>query len=251
MLMAATRFILLQQLRSRAYVVIVAVGVLLVIGALAMSELSGGESARVVEDVGMAMISLAVSVAAVTLALSSFSREIASREIFFSLVQPMSRSTAYLSRFVAGVVSVTSTNVVLGALLIAILAAVGAPDPLARVFVAVAVGGLEAVVLLAIALFLGTGSSLAVSASVMAVLFIVGRLAHELETLVQRKAFGASTWVLDLSLWVLPRLDRFDLTWWAGETGWRQPVEAVVYGLVYAAGWVLLGLVRIERRDFT
>ena len=61
---------------------------------MAISELSGGESGRVVEDVGLAMISLAVSVAAVTLALSTLSREIASREIFFSLVQPMSRSTA-------------------------------------------------------------------------------------------------------------------------------------------------------------
>jgi hypothetical protein len=251
MLLAATRFIVLQQLRSRAYAVIVAVGVLLVVGALAVSELSGGESARVVEDVGLAMISLAVSVAAVTLALSSFSREVASREIFFTLVQPMSRSSAYLSRFLAGALSVTATNLLLGALLIAILAAVGGPDPLGRVFIACVVGGLEAIVLLAIALFLGIGSSLAVSAAVMSVLFVVGRLAHELETLVQRKAFGASTWILDATLWVLPRLDRFDLTWWAGESGWSQPLQVTVYGCLYAAGWLLLGLVRIERRDFT
>jgi hypothetical protein len=251
MFFAATRFIFLQQLRSRAYAVIVAVGVLLVVGALALSELSGGESARVVEDIGLAVIALAVSVAAVTLALSSFSREIASREIFFSLVQPVARSTAFLSRFAAGVFSIFVTNLLLTTLLVVILAFVGHPDPLERVFVASVVGGVEAIVLLAIALFLGTASSLAVSTSIMVVLFIVGRLAHELESLVARKAFGASNWMLELVLWVLPRLDRFDLTWWAGETGWGQPLQAVAYGVTYAAAWVTLGLVRIERRDFT
>jgi len=250
MLYAATRFIVLQQLRSRAYVVILAVGVLLVVGALALSELSGGESARVVEDIGLAVIALSVSVTAVTLALSSFSREIATREIFFSLVQPMPHSVAYLSRFLAGTFSVLVTNMILAGLFLAILAAVGAPDPLPRVFVACMVGGLEAIVLLAIALFLGIGSSLAVSASVMTALFVVGRLAHDLEILVAREAFGPTTVVLEACLWILPRLDRFDLTWWAGATGWAQAVAAVAYGVVYALGWVLLGLVRIERRDF-
>jgi ABC-type transport system involved in multi-copper enzyme maturation permease subunit len=250
MMLAAIRFILLQQIRSRIYAVTSAIGALLVVGALALSELSAGESSRVVEDLGLATISLAVSLIAVTLALSTFSREIATREIIFSLVQPIHRSTVYLSRFFAGVLSVTAMNVALSCLLVAILAAVGASDPLPRIFVASVVGGLEAIVLLAIALVLGTGSSLAVSASTLGVLFIVGRLAGELEELVRRKAFGASTWIFELSLWGLPRLDRFDLVSWAGSTGWHAPLGAITYCGIYVAGWLLLGLVRIERRDF-
>jgi ABC-type transport system involved in multi-copper enzyme maturation permease subunit len=251
MLLAATRFILRQQLRSRGYIVLVTVGTLLVVGALVLSELSGGESARVIEDIGLAVIALSVSLTAVTFALSSFSREIETREIFLTLVQPLPRSMAYLSRFFAGTVSVFLANVLLGGLFIAILAAVGAPDPLGRVFIACLVGGFEAIVLLAIALFLGTGSSMAVSASVLAVLFVVGRLAHELEILVQRGVFGAMTSILDACLWVIPRLDRFDLTWWAGQTGWMSAAQAALYAGFYSLGWVLLGLVRLERRDFT
>jgi hypothetical protein len=250
MLYPATRFIVLQQLRSRAYVVVLAVGVLLVAGALALSELSGGESPRVVEDLGLAVISLSVSIAAVTVALSSLSREIASREIFFSLVLPISRSLAYLSRFIAGVISVMLMNVMLVSALGGLLFVVGGADPLPRVVAACLVGGLEAIVLLAIAMCLGTGSSLAVSASVMSILFVVGRLAHELESLVQRKAFGATTWVLDLTLWVVPRLDRFDLTSWAGGTGWGHLFDVIAYGVLYTCAWLLFGIVRIERRDF-
>jgi hypothetical protein len=89
-----------------------------------------------------------------------------------------------------------------------------------------------------------------VSACILCVLFVVGRLAHELEALVQRNAFGPSTPILELALWGLPRLDQFDLTRWAGEAGWDRPLQACAYGLAYAAGWLLLGLVRIERRDF-
>jgi hypothetical protein len=251
MLIAATRFIVLQQLRSRAYLLVVAIGALLVAGALAMSELAGGESARVVEDLGLAVIGLSVSVAAVTLALSSFSREIQTREIFLTLVQPVPRTIAYLSRFLAGAISIFFTNIFLGGLLVALLAVVHGADPLGRVFVACMVGSLEALVLLAIALCLGLGSSLAVSTSVMTVLFIVGRLAHELEVLVQRKVFGASTWLMEAALWFLPRLDRFDLTFWAARTGWEQPLQATLYGALYVAGWVLLGLLRIDRRDFS
>ncbi len=221
--------------------------------ALAIDALAAGETSRVLTSIGLAFCALIGDVIGVVGAIVLIGREIESRQAIQLLVRPIARWVYLLSRWAALVVVVVATNLVLGvvlALLVAVSATEGA-EP-GRIVLAAVCGSLEASILIAVAILVAAGSSTTLAGVVTAVVFIVGRLDHELSLLIARKAFGGATVVVDFGHRALPQLTRFDLTGWVGGDVLSTSLLWVgAYAALYTAGVLLLASFRFSRLDLS
>ncbi len=241
---------MLQLMRSRVYLNILVAGVALVGAALAFDRMSAGEGGRVLLDVGAAFIALLVAVLAGVVSITALTREIETKVASVVTARPLTRVDYVLGRFGTAVGLVLLSNACLGGLLALVLWATGA-DHAALAFGAVMFCSFEALIVAAIAIFFGVGSSSTMSALFTSTIFILGRLTEELGRLVERGKFGDATPVLKAVHMVLPHLPAFDLTPLAhGVTvSTLDLVQRATYGTLYAAAFLSAAAYRFSRRD--
>jgi hypothetical protein len=249
-LVALTASGLVEMVRTRVYVSVIACGVLLVCGSIALTELAVGEEGRVLLDLGLAYTSLVTSALAVAIPLTTLARELRTRDAQLLLSRPIARWVYVVGRFASVAALTLVTNLVFAALLGGLLKLQTADH-----FV-VAVAGpiwqtLEAWQLSALAVFFGVGSSPAVSSVVVVLIFVVGRLSPALYEAIPRlpEALQAPVKVM----WrLIPDLGAYDLTPMAH--GAVHDVEfflrAAVVALCFISGLLLFASVRLERRAY-
>lgn len=241
----------LQLLRSRIYLNLLVSGLFLVAGALVLDRLSGGESARVLVDMGLGFISLVSAVLATLTAVLSLRREIETQEIHWLWARPISHAELILGRFLTSLALVVATQMILGSVL-ALLAFVYDGDPL-RVWLACIFASFEGAILSAIALFFGVASSSTLSTLFTTTLFILGRLSGILGSLLVAGRFDEPLErLMRIVYWILPHLPAYDLSAWTQGKADFTPIQALsgsVYGACYTAVLLSLAVQRMKSRD--
>lgn len=237
--------------RGKVFAIVVAAGAALICGALLAQELAGSEGNRVLADLGLAFISLAVDVLSGVLSVVTVAHEIETRQAHLLLARPISRLAYVAGRFlsVAGVIVIT--NVILGLLLAGLLVFEGSPEWAPTVFGAALFCSFEAFIVAALAILLGVGSSTAISALYLILLVVLGRLVVDLEAVIVAKLDGTLESVCLVLTRGLPALDRFDLTpaiHGAAMTS-TALAQTGAYGLLYTAAALALAGLRLQRRD--
>lgn len=241
---------ILQLMRTRVYLNILVAGVALVGAALAFDRMSAGEGGRVLLDVGMAFIALLVAVLAGVVSITALTREIETKVASVVTARPLTRVDYVLGRFGTAVGLVLLSNLCLGGLLALVLWATGGGH-VALALGAVLFASFEALVVAAIAIFFGVGSSSTMSALFTATIFILGRLTGELGRLVDVGKFGSATPILKGVHAVLPHLPAFDLTPLAHGVSVSavELAQRAAYGVLYAGAFLAAAAFRFSRRD--
>lgn len=241
----------LQLLRSRIYINLLVAGIGLIVCALAFDQLAGGEGRRVLTDLGLAFISLLIAVLAGTTAIMAVTREIESKHIHLLLARPLGRSELILGRFTTTAMLVVTANGLLG-LLLGLLVGVagGSPFP---VLCAVLFCSLEGLIVGALAILFGVGSSSTMSAVFTTTIFLLGRLTLPMKELLDAgKLRGPIEPLMQGAYRVLPQFFRFDLTEYARGGQALDPIPlayGATYGLCYVGMLLSFAIWRFRRRD--
>lgn len=241
----------LQLLRSRVYLNLLVAGCFLVGCALALDRLSGGESARVLVNLGLGFVALITAVLAISTSILSLRREIETQEIQWLWVRPISCTELVLGRFLTTVALVGTTQFLLGAVL-ALLSWMNGAEPW-RVWLACCFASFEGAILAAIAIFFGVASSSTISALFATTLFVLGRLTGMLGALLEAHRFqGPLEGLMRGVYWFLPHLPAFDVSdWTQGNADFTasQAATSTLYGMAYAGAVLALAVQRMKTRD--
>ncbi len=238
----------LEFLRSKLYAGLLAAGFLLILAAVALAELSLGETVNALTDLGLAFVALVTAGLGGAVTISAVSRVIASREAIAVLARPISRDTFVVSRFLASATLVLSANLLLGGLLAGLVAWFG--GHWVKTLVAALAASLEGILVCGVAMVFAVRSSAVLSASLTAVFFVLGRMDTAFFALLEKGTFGALEKPMRVVHHVLPQLSRFDLTAWLhGDAPDAIAASTCVYGLMYAAMLVLFASWRFHGRD--
>lgn len=241
-----------EAIRSKLLYVLLGFAILVILSGIVVGSLSYVESARILQDVGLAAIRLSGVAIAIFVGVSLIHAEVDRRTVYTILAKPISRAEFLLGKFF-GLVMTTWLQVTVLVVFFAMVSLLtGAPITLTH-GAAILLICVELMLMVAIATFFSAFTTPMLASFFSVGVWVVGCLTRNLRDL------GAVSDVESVRLttvWlhrVLPDLASFNLSI---EAAHGLPISAfdvwlpLVYGVGYAA-IVLLGAMAIfERRDF-
>jgi ABC-type transport system involved in multi-copper enzyme maturation permease subunit len=253
--------------RSRAIVLILTLGTLLVGLAFLASSFSPRQPQTVALDVGLSGIRFSLVLLAVFWVQELVGREVERRTVLYALSYPVSRAAYVLGRFVGIVYLLATATALLGALLW--LAVKFSGEHYAQTFgvslgwaYAASLFGLwvDAVVVAAFALLIATLSTVQMLPVALGIMFAVaGKSLGAVLDYIARGADGDPVLMnrfgplIQAIQWILPDLSRLDWRVWS-MYGVPLPEGAALYSLLmataYAAILLALAVMSFSRREF-
>jgi len=245
--------------RNRIFYGIVAVAVLLLLFSLVLSDLAlVDQKARLVQDFGLLVVPLLCVLTGVIMGVVLLQKEIEKKTLYAILPKPIRRGEFLLGKFLGLCVLLAAELVALAVCWVAVLAMRGG-ELTGPLMLALALSYVEIVLVTAIATFFSALSSPVLSGVMTVGLFACGRVSYVITDLMTATKgifveIEFMRWLGRALVAVVPDLSTFNI---ADEVllGWDVPtpyvIDAVGYGLSYAAVFLILGLIVFERRDLT
>ena len=236
-------------LRRKVQVNLLMFALLLVILSLVLSGLTLGEAHRIAADLGLTAMEAIGSLIAVFLGAGLVAGDVERRVLFPVIAKPVSRAEYVVGRYLGLAATLLLNVAMMGATLAAMLVLdEGSARPLDLALLsAVAMIGVQFVVVAAIAVLFSSVTSTTLAAIFALALTVAGHLSNDLRTL----WVGAGAW-LGKALWyLLPNLGALSLN---EHVVYRTPPPAtawlaVLYAMLYAAAALALAAAVFERRD--
>jgi ABC-type transport system involved in multi-copper enzyme maturation permease subunit len=245
--------------RNRVMMVLLLFAVLLILGSVTMGKLSLQDEARIIQDLGLAAISLFGVIIAVYLGVTVVHREIEQKTVYFIIPKPIRREAFLLGKFAGMCLTLVIQIAVMSAVFALVLKAYDG-----RLTVSLAKALLliqaEVLVVLSVALFFSSLTGPILAGFLSMALFVLGRSTDFIAQILRREE---SSSLLDVLLtaayYALPDYHLFAVsgsveqgrivhnvffTW--GYVGW-----AMGYAALYIALMLGFTLLRFRRRDFT
>lgn len=239
-------------IRDRILYSIVVFAFLLFGLSVVLGELSFTEQARISADFGFTGIQISVVVLSIFAGSTLVAREIEKQTVLTLLAKPVSRSQFLLGKFAGLTLVVTSVLVGLSVVLALLLLGLGLS--VTQSFFAAIFGiWLEAIILVALALFFGSFARPIMTVVFAASFFLLGHMIGSLDFFIKKSNSTSFRAVARVISDGLPNLEKFN---------WRfAPVYEVSIGgaellsaSVYAMGWIMILLAAtvliFRRRDF-
>lgn len=236
-------------LRRKVQVSLLLFGGLLIVAAYVVGGLTIGDWHRIISDLGLSAMQLVGILVAVFVGSSLIAGDIERRVLLPVVAKAVSRTEYLLGRYL-GLAGVLVMNLLaMAALLGAVLAFdAGSVKVIDGPFLAaVALIGVQFLVVGAVAVLFSSVSSTTLAATFALAVAIAGQFTSEVRALWQ----GSATWIPRLLWYLLPNLGALN----ANESViYRTPPPAqawlaAVYGAFYAATVIALAAVAFERRD--
>lgn len=236
-------------LRRRLQVNLLFFGAILVVGSQLVSGLTLGEQYRILSDLGLTSMQLIGVLVAVFVGSSLVSGDMERRVIQPVLAKPVSRTGYVLGRYL-GLAIVLLINLLVMAVLLGLVLVMddGTLRPVGAAYAAaVALQGIQFLVIGAIAVLFSATTSTTLAAVFTMSIAIAGQLTGQLRALWQ----GPATWIPRVLWFLLPNLGALN----ANESlVYRSPPPsgswlAAAYGLAYAGAALSLAALIFERRD--
>ena len=248
--------------RNRVLAVLVLFAVGLMGFSIVLGELSLHEEVRVIEDIGLAGISLVGLVIALFLGVNLLSKELDKKTVFFVIPKPLFRAEFLLGKLLGLAVTLAVLVALMSAILALVLATEGGQADVALLRAELLVL-LELWLVIAVAMLFSSFSSPYLSAMFTASLWVIGRNSGELRAFAQGKLAGTPIGlVLDGFAAVLPDFHSFYVSgaMLGGDTpvsvhesfvSWGYVLEAALYAGAYGGMCTIVACVLFQRRDFT
>ena len=239
-------------IRDRVLYGIVVFALLLIGLSIALGQLSYAEQARISADFGFTGIQMSACILAIFAGSTLVAREIEKQTVLTLLARPVSRAQFLVGKYfglaLVVLTVIAGLSVVLVGLLLALDFTIGS-----SFFIALLGIALEAMVLMALALFFGSFSRPMMTVVFAVSLFMIGHWVKSLEFFV-KKSDSSSFKILGTTIGnVIPNLEKFN---------WRSapiyavqiPTSEIWLTTAYAVGWTLvlmaLTVLIFRRRDF-
>ena len=241
-----------EAIRNKLLYTLLGFSVVMISSGVVLATLSYVEVHEILQDMGLAAIRFFSAGIAIFVGIGLIHNEVDRRTIFTILSKPVSRNEFLVGKW-AGL---TFTVWLLLALMAGAFAMVsllaGAPLGLDH-FVAIALIGLELMVVVAIATFFSSFTTPMLAALFSIGLWMIGHLSRDLHALGQQSDVGSVTAMANFVFLLMPDFEVFNKTL---EAVHGLPIDSGEIGLafVYAVGYtvctLILGAMIFSRRDF-
>jgi ABC-type transport system involved in multi-copper enzyme maturation permease subunit len=241
-----------EAIRNKLLYTLLGFGILMIGCGVLLATLSYVEVNEILQDTGMSAIRFFGAGIAIFVGIGLIHNEVERRTIFTILSKPVSRSEFLIGKW-AGLTVTVWLQLALMALSFA-LVSWGAGAPLAPGhFVAIALIGLELMVLVAVATLFSAFTTPMLAALFTIGLWMIGHLSRDLRALGAQSDLASVSKATDLLFSVLPDLEVFNRTLEAVH-GLPIPPAEVAMSIVYAVGYttctLVVGSIVFGRRDF-
>jgi ABC-type transport system involved in multi-copper enzyme maturation permease subunit len=244
-----------EAVRDRVLYNLVLFVLLLIAGAIFLGELSAGQEAKIIVDLGLSAMLLFGAFIAIFVGVGLVYKEIERRTLYAILSKPIGRGQFLLGKYLGLCATLLVNIVVMGIGLSLALAYVRRGwDPLiGKVWPAILLIFFELAILTGVALLFSSFSSPALSALLTFFVFVIGHFSADLKSLATSSGSAPARFVFRALYYLLPNLSNYSvitpaahgLTPDAGSI-----LMAIVYAIVYNAVLLAAATLIFSRRNF-
>src|SRR6266508_5770877 len=235
---AIARHAFREAVRDRVLYNLLLFALLLIAGAIFLGELSAGQEAKIIVDLGLSAILLFGVFIAIFVGVGLVYKELERRTLYAILAKPIGRGEFLLGKYLGLCLTLLVNVAVMGVGLSRALVFVKRGwDPLVKhIWPAILLIYVELIILTAVAMLFSSFSSPALSALLTFFVFVIGHFNSDLRTLSQTSSSAAMRWVFALFYYLLPNLTNYNTTTSAAHG--LSPdsfflFRAIAYGVVY------------------
>jgi ABC-type transport system involved in multi-copper enzyme maturation permease subunit len=241
-----------EAVRDRILYNLVIFALLLIAGAIFLGELSAGQEAKIIVDLGLSAILLFGVFIAIFVGVGLVYKEIERRTLYAILSKPVGRGEFLLGKYLGLSLTLLVNVLIMGVgLSLALIFVKRGFDPLViRIWPAILLIYVELAILTAVALLFSSFSSPALSALLTFFVFTIGHFSADLKTLAHSMGSAPARWLFAGLYYLLPNLATYNAITPAahGVSPGAAPVAmAIVYGLIYV-GVLLAATTLVFRR---
>ena len=243
-----------EAVRDRVLYNLVVFVLLLIAGAIFLGEISAGQEAKIIVDLGLSAILLFGVFIAIFVGVGLVYKEIERRTLYAMLSKPIGRGEFLLGKYLGLCLTLLVNVAIMGVgLSLALVYVRRGWDPLAvRIWPAIFLIYIELVILTAVAMLFSAFSSPALSALLAFFVFVIGHFSADLKTLATSMGSAPSRWVFAGLYYLLPNFANYNAITAAAH---GQPVDGGAiaagagYGLVYVAVLLAATTLIFSRRN--
>ena len=244
-----------EAVRDRVLYNLVLFVLLLTAGAIFLGELSGGQEAKIIVDLGLSSILLFGVFIAIFVGIGLVHKEIERRTIYAILSKPIGRGEFLLGKYLGLCLTLLVNVFVMGAgVSLALLYVKRGWDPLVfSIWPAILLIYLELAILTAVALLFSTFSSPALSALLTFFVFVAGHFSGDLKTFAASLGGTAARWFFTTIYYLVPNLSNYSLITPAAHgyaPGAPELLLALLYAVIYSSALLAAGALIFNRRNF-
>ena len=227
-----------EAVRDRVLYNLVVFVLLLIAGAIFLGELSAGQEAKIIVDLGLSAILLFGVFIAIFVGVGLVYKEIERRTLYAILSKPIGRGQFLLGKYLGLCLTLLVNVAIMGVgLSLALIYVKRGWDPLVvRIWPAILLIYLELMILTGVAMLFSAFSSPALSALLTFFVFVIGHFSADLKTLAGSMGSAPTRWVFAGLYYLLPNLNNYNAISPAAHgqaPGTRALAAAAVYGLIY------------------
>ncbi|MNX68906.1 ABC-2 family transporter protein [compost metagenome] len=239
-----------ETIRDRVLYVILVFAFVMIGASSLVGTLTIGQDRKIVLDLGLAAIELFGVAIAVFVGTNMLFKEIDKRTVYVVLTKPIPRPVFLLGKFFGLALTLAVLLLLMGAAFLGLAVLKGAYAP--ELLGAIAMIGLQLLVVVALTLFFSTFTSPIMSMLFTFALYVIGHNTMTLRALAQ-KATPALRAVVEALYYLLPNLSTFEaknLAVYGEAVSTGRWLWAVCYGLAYVCALLATASVIFERKEF-
>jgi ABC-type transport system involved in multi-copper enzyme maturation permease subunit len=250
-----------ENIRDRVLYNLILFALIMILSSLALGQLTLGNEAKVIIDLGLSSISVFGMLIAIFIGISLVYKELEKRTVYALLAKPVHRYEWILGKYL-GLLFTLLVNlaVMTVGLALAMLYAGGIqPGGYLRLLPAVYLIFLSLALITALALLFSTFSSPALSAVFTFFLWVVGHFGADLLSFAGLTKSASITWLCRILYYVIPNFSNFNILDSRSiiqGAGYFQPIDplsilwSTIYCVIYCALLIAIGISIFMRRDF-
>jgi ABC-type transport system involved in multi-copper enzyme maturation permease subunit len=244
-----------EAVRDRVLYNLVLFVLLLIAGAIFLGELSAGQDAKIIVDLGLSAMLLFGVFIAIFVGVGLVYKEIERRTLYAILSKPISRGQFLLGKYLGLCLTLLVNVLIMGlGVSLALVYVRRGWDPLVfKIWPAIFLIYVELMIVTGVALLFSTFSSPALSALLTFFVFIIGHFSADLKTLGNSAGSVAARWLFRSLYYWLPNLSNYSVitaTAHGSVPDVRSIALAVAYAIVYIVVLLAGATLVFGRRNF-
>jgi len=244
-----------EAVRDRVLYNLVLFALLLIGSAIFLGELSAGQEAKIIVDLGLSAMLLFGAFIAIFVGVGLVYKEIERRTLYAILSKPIGRGQFLVGKYIGLSLTLLVNVVVMGiGVTLALVYVRRGLDPLAfKIWPAIVLIYFELLIITAVALVFSSFSSPALSALLTFFVFVIGHFSADLKLLGNSSGSLVTRFLLRGLYYLLPNLSNYSVITATAHGITPEPQVAIVsaaYGVVYVVVLLALASLIFGRRNF-
>lgn len=242
-----------EAVRDRVLYNLVVFVLLITASAIFLGELTGGQEARTIVNLGLNAMLIFGAFIAIFVGVSLVSKEIDKRTVYAMLSKPVGRGEFIIGKYLGLCLTLLVNVLIMGIGVSLALLYVGGGNLAFSIWGAICLIFFELTILTGVAILFSSFSSPALSALLTFLVFIIGHFSQSLRDFAQNLGSASAKIFFEILYWVLPNLSNYSFITNAAHgdvppTGFF--VMAIFYALFYCAILTAASAFIFSRRNF-